>query len=122
MAPEVAKQNAEMQQMLVKKHLRDAKELWRRIEYPIHGDTVGILQNYAPEAIRYARQGKRFVELALESGTIKAKSRVRDELKAKCYADGSDHRLVNTGEEFDRTLENYRKQVTAWATAYFRNR
>ena len=95
MAPEEAKQNAEMHQIIAKRNLRDAKELCRRIEYPIHEDAVGILQNYAPEAIRYARHGKRFVELALESGTMKAKTRVRDELKAKCYAESTDHRRAN---------------------------
>ena len=54
----------------------------KKAECPVHGDRPGPLEKVPPETLRYARQGKRFVELAMEYGADRAKNRVVDEWSA----------------------------------------
>ena len=121
MKPGQAKAVAELQKNLVKKHLKDAAQLWGRLEFPTAEDGDNLLDSYAPEALRYAQQGKKFVQYALEHGTIKAKSRVRDEWKARCYGEGIDHKTTQEDTGFDAAVAAYKKRTQRRKAAYFRN-
>ena len=80
-----------------------------------------MLEEYAPDAVRYARQGKRFVELAQEYGTINAKKRVRDEWKAKCYADKCDHRKTAEDTGYEAVYARGSEKIKSRSAEYFRN-
>ena len=74
----------------------------------------------AEEALRYARQGNRFVELALMIGEVRAKNRVRGEWQAYFYASqmGRSCHTADTG--FDRASGGYRKKIWRRRPGYFR--
>ena len=105
---------AENEQKKTIRNLQRAEMLWKKLELPVHVEELDPLQGVDPEVLRYAKQGKRFIELALSCGTIKAKNRVRDEWKAYCYKNGIDAKtsVQNTG--FDEVVERYRRQVDEW--------
>ena len=92
MKPEEAKRASEKEKVRIQDMLKAAEQLWRRLECPVQSDSLDILSEYHPDAVRYARQGKKFISLAKECGTIRAKTRMRDEWKAECYGKGLDHR------------------------------
>ena len=121
MKPSEAREAAELQKALVKRHLRDASHLWDKLEYPTSGDEVDIATSYSPEAQRYARQGRKFIQYAMEYGTIKAKCRVRDEWKAKCYNEGMDHRHVRENTGYEDALAAYRRRMQMKTDTYYRN-
>ena len=121
MHPEEARRTVEAEKEQVKINLNRAEHLWKRLELPVHGDPVDILAEYNADTIRYARQGKRFVQLAKIQGTIKAKNRVRDERKAACYAKGVDHRTTSENTGFDEALFSYREKTAARNASYSRN-
>ena len=121
MQPEIARRTAEKEKEQVKRNLESAEHLWKRLEFPVRGDPTNILAEYNADVIRYDRQGKRFVQLAKAQGTIKAKSRMRDEWKAACYAKGEDRRKLVENAGFEDALQIYNEKTEAWNTSYFRN-
>ena len=120
--PEQVLKAADIQKHTVRKNIEEAKRLWERLELPVKGDVESILEEYTPEVIRYAKQGKRFVELAGEIGTIKARNRNRDEWKAYCYARNLDHRQAVQNTGFEDAYASYLKRVKTWNDEYYRSR
>ena len=121
MQPDQARKTAEKEKEQAKQSLEGAEHLWKRLELPVKGDPVDILAEYSQDSIRYARQGKRFVQLAKVQGTIRAKNRIRDEWKAACYARGVNHREAAENTGFDDALCTYKDKTRAWNASYFRN-
>ena len=121
MKPEQARMSAEKEKARIQDMLKAAEQLWKRLECPVKGDSLDILKEYHPDAIRYARQGKKFLRLAAECGTIRAKTRMRDEWKAVCYSQGLDHRTVVEDSGFDEIFARYSEKVRAWHAGYFGN-
>ena len=120
--PIQARQAAELSKALVQRHLSEAARLWKMLEFPTKGGPGNVLESFPNEAVRYAKQGRRFIELALEHGTIRAKHRVRDEFKAYCYANQLDHRTVPEDCGFDAALASYGQKVMHWRRSYYRSR
>ena len=118
--PGMAQLAAENQKALVRRNLEKADQLWKRLEYPAHGEGTNPLEGAPDEVLRYDMQGKRFIELSLACGTIRAKNRVRDEWKAKCYAEGVGHRLVHENTGFDDAVARYKKEMENWRASYYR--
>ena len=118
--PGVAQLAADNQKALVRRNLEKADQLWKRLELPVHGENKNPLEGVSEEVLRYAKQGKRFIELSLACGTIRAKKRVRDEWKAKCYADGIDHRLIHENTGFEDAVARYRNETKIWRASYYR--
>ena len=87
----------------------------------MRGGPVNILAEYNADVIRYARQGKRFFQLAKAQGAIKAKSRMRGEWKAACYAIGEDHRKLVENTGFEDALQIYKEKTEARGASYFRD-
>ena len=85
---------ADLQEVLVKKQLAEAGHLWKRSGLPASGETANIAGEYPTVAVRYAKQGRRPVDLSRVYGAIRGENRGRDEWKAKCCGNGLDHRMA----------------------------
>ena len=80
------------------------------MQFPVSTDPTDPLEAYDAEAARFARRGKKFLDLALKFGEIRAKGRHRDEWRAYCY--GRKLELGETPVEalFDEAMEKCRAQ------------
>ena len=63
--------------------LNDAEALWQTMTAPVYGDPTCLEEEFSELAIRFAKRGVRWVEIAQVYGVSAADRRVRSEHRAK---------------------------------------
>lgn len=116
-----ARQAADMQKALVRRYLLDAEQLRQQLELPAKGEREAALADFSAEAVRYDRQGKRFLELASEYGAIRAKNRVRDETKSYFYARKMGRKECVWDSGFGDVLAAYQSKIRKTNGSYYRS-
>ena len=91
-----------------KDDIEKAKLLWERLETPsVHGP-INPEMGFLDGAIRYARRGRLFLDMASTVGARQAMCKIRSNIRAAARAG---EKVVTGDTEYDQSADEYRKTV-----------